>query len=252
MSPALFLAFRFTMTTDPQKDFTSEDAALATLSATERVAWAVERFGDGLVMSTSFGLQSAVMLHLVTEVNRDIPIIFVDTGYLFKETYAYAETLRECLGTEPKVYSARLSSAYQEARFGKLWEQGDEGMNRYLEMNKVEPMSRALGELGATAWLAGLRREQSEERAGRGFIECRNDVAKVYPILDWSSQRTYRYLRENDLPGHPLADEPYDSLGDWHSTRKLESGVGAEDARHGGKRECGLHLDLPQGHVFDI
>ncbi len=234
-------------------DYTAENAELENLDASSRVAWALDRFGEGLVMSTSFGLQSAVMLHLVSKVSADIPIIFVDTGYLFPETYLYSETLREQLGVEPRVFSASLSSAGQETRFGRLWEQGEEGMRRYNLINKVEPMQRALKELEATAWLAGLRRKQSSSRADRFFIESQNGVSKIYPILDWDDRATYQYLPDNDLPYHPLEGKDYDSLGDWHSTKKLSEVSSVDETRHGGhKRECGLHEELPDGYGFDI
>ena len=235
------------------EEFTAENAELAELDATGRVAWALERFGEGLVMTTSFGLQSAVMLHLVREVSKEIPIIFVDTGYLFPETYQYAELLREKLGIEPKVYSSTLSPLYQQVRYGRLWEKGPEGMGKYNLINKVEPMQRALRELGATAWLAGLRREQADSRANRTFIEEQNGVAKIYPILDWDDKTTYKYLPSNDLPYHSLEGQGYDSVGDWHSTKKVTEVESREDTRNSGhQRECGLHEDLPEGYDFEI
>lgn len=233
--------------------FATENAELAELDATGRVAWAWERFGEGLVLSTSFGLQSAVMLHLVREVSEEIPILFVDTGYLFPETYQYAELLREKLGIEPKVYSATISPLYQQIRHGRLWEEGSEGMEKYNLINKVEPMQRALKELGAAAWLAGLRREQSASRAERTFIEEQNGVAKIYPILDWDDKTTYKYLPDNDLPYHPLEGKGFDSVGDWHSTKKVADAGSCEETRNAGhQRECGLHEDLPEGYGFDI
>ena len=235
------------------EDVAVENAELAELDAPDRVRWAAERFGDGLVMSTSFGLQSAVMLHLVSSIKKEVPIVFVDTGYLFPETYEYADKLRARLKIEPCIYSSPLTPAYQEARYGKLWEQGVEGMTRYNYLNKREPMDRALKELKATAWLAGLRRTQGSSRAERSFIERQNGFYKIYPILDWDDKTTYRYLPENDLPYHPLEGMGYDSLGDIHSTRKLEPGMNPEDTRHGGhNRECGLHVDLPAGHDFSV
>ena len=167
------------------EDLAAENAVLEKLSAQERVAWACDRFGEGLILSTSFGLQSSVMLHLVLQVNDQTPVVFVDTGYLFPETYEYARTLGQKLGFKEKTYSAMTSSAYQEASHGKLWEQGKEGMAKYNFLNKKEPMDRALRELGATAWLAGLRRSQSEDRRNRPFIEKQGEVFKIYPILDW-------------------------------------------------------------------
>ena len=235
------------------KNFTSENTELEQLDAIGRVAWAWDRFGEDLAVSTSFGLQSAVMLHLVSKVNKEIPIIFVDTGYLFPETYQYAETLCEKLGIRSKTFSAGLSQAYQEIRFGKLWEQGAKGMERYNLMNKVEPMQRALNELNAKAWLSGLRRGQSESRAERTFVEAQNGTVKIYPILDWDDRSAYEYLPANNLPYHPLEGQGYNSLGDWHSTKKLSETSSREETRNAGhKRECGLHEELPEGYAFEI
>ena len=235
------------------KDLAAENAVLEKLSAQERIAWAFERFGEGLIVTTSFGLQSSVMLHLVLQQSDQIPVVFVDTGYLFPETYEYAQALGQKLGFKEKVYSAMTSPAYQEACYGKLWEQGKEGMTKYNFLNKKEPMDRALRELKATAWLAGLRRSQSEERKNRSFIEKQGDVIKIYPILDWDDKQTYRYIPKNDLPYHPLEGMGYDSLGDYHSTSKVSDSSSKEDSRHGGHgRECGLHVDLPEGHDFTV
>jgi phosphoadenosine phosphosulfate reductase len=219
----------------------------------DRIAWAWDRFGEGLIVSTSFGLQSAVMLHLVRQVSDRIPVVFVDTGYLFTETYEYAKTLREKIGFSEKTYSASMSPAYQEALYGKLWEKGKEGMLKYNFINKKEPMERALGELKATAWLAGLRRSQSEDRQDRSFAEWQGEILKVYPILDWDDRKTYQYIPDHDLPYHPLEGVGYDSLGDHHSTEKVSDSGSKEDSRHGGHgRECGLHVDLPEGYDFTV
>ena len=90
----------------------------------ERVAWAADMFGDDLVMTTSFGTHSAVMLHLVTSVVPDIPVVFIDTGYLFPETYRFGAELTERLNLNLKKYHARISAAEQEALHGRLWEEG--------------------------------------------------------------------------------------------------------------------------------
>ena len=212
------------------EDLAAENAVLEKLSAQERIAWACERFGEGLIVTTSFGLQSSVMLHLVLQQSDQIPVVFVDTGYLFPETYEYAQALGQKLGFKEKVYSAMTSPAYQEACYGKLWEQGKEGMTKYNFLNKKEPMDRALRELKATAWLAGLRRSQSEERKNRSFIEKQGDIIKIYPILDWDDKQTYRYIPQNNLPYHPLEGMGYDSLGDYHSTSKVSDSSSKEDS----------------------
>lgn len=214
-------------------------------SAEEIVDWAGETFGDGLVMSTSFGIQAAVMLHLVTQVVPDIPVIWIDTGYLPSQTYLFAEQLTERLKLNLKVYQSPISPARMEALYGKLWEFNDvNAFNQYDQMRKVKPMQRALQELQATAWLAGLRSKQTNFRQSLRRVEPQGELYKVLPILGWHSKDIYQYLQAHDLPYHPFFDLGYTTVGDWHSSRP----VGAEDENdratrfQGLKEECGLHL----------
>lgn len=225
---------------------------LESATATDRVRWAYETYGDQLVLTTSFGVQSAVMLHLVTTQIPDIPVIFVDTGYLFPATYTFAAELTERLKLNLKTYIPLQTAAQQEALYGKLWEKDLEALERYNRINKVEPMNRAVKELGATAWLSGLRRTQSSTRGDRQVVEGQNKVTKIYPIIDWNDRDVYKYLSENGLPYHPLWDQGYVSVGDWHSTKKLGEGMTEEETRFGGiKRECGLH-EASSGSDFQI
>ena len=211
-------------------------------SAAERVKWALECHTEGLILTTSFGIQSAVMLHLVTQQAPDIPVVFIDTGYLFPETYRFADQLTERLKLNLKVYQPRLSAARQEALFGKRWERGVEELDRYNLTNKVEPMDRAVRELGADAWLAGLRRSQGSSRENRPVMQVQNKVTKIHPIIDWNNQQVHQYLIHNDLPYHPLWEQGYVSVGDWHSSAPLGPGMSESETRFGGqKRECGLH-----------
>lgn len=207
-----------------------------------RVAWALGRFGDRVVLSSSFGAQAAVCLHLVTRQRPDIPVVLVDTGYLFPETYRFIDELAERLSLNLKVYRPELSSAWQEARYGRLWEGGLEGITRFNEMNKVEPMGRALRELGAEAWISGLRRAQSSSRKDLKVLAVQPPWLKIHPIIDWTDRDVHRYLTEHGLPYHPLRDEGYLSIGDVHTSHKLTDGMTEEQARFFGlKRECGLH-----------
>jgi phosphoadenosine phosphosulfate reductase len=211
-------------------------------TAGDRVRWAAESFGDRLVMTTSFGIQSAVMLHLVTRTIPEIPVVFIDTGYLFPETYRFAEQLTSRLKLNLRVFNPAMTAARQEALYGREWEQGIKGIERYNFINKVEPMERAVRELGAVAWLTGLRRAQASTRRHLKVAHQQNKITKVHPIVDWDDRRVYAYLKENDLPYHPLWEQGYASVGDWHSTSKLFAGMTEEETRFGGlKRECGLH-----------
>ena len=217
-------------------------ADLETATAEERVRWAVGKFGDSLVLTTSFGIQAAVMLHLVTQIAPKISVIFIDTGYLFPETYRFARDLTLRLNLNLKKYVPASTAAEQEALSGKQWELGLDGLKRYNFINKVEPMDRALRELNASAWLAGLRRSQAGTREAVKAVQQQNKITKIHPIIDWDNRRVHQYLTAHELPYHPLWEEGYVSVGDWHSTSKLLDGMKEEDTRFGGlKRECGLH-----------
>jgi phosphoadenosine phosphosulfate reductase len=219
-------------------------------SAQHIVQWAADTFSDGLVMSTSFGIQSAVMLHLVTSVIPDIPVIWVDTGYLPAKTYRFAESLSDRLQLNLKVYQSPMSPARMEALYGQLWTHEDiESLNRYDQIRKVEPMQRALKELGATAWLAGLRRDQTNHRQTLNILNWQPNFYKILPILGWHAKTVYQYLQAHDLPYHPMFDEGYVTVGDWHSSRPVTATDEHErDTRfHGLKQECGLHLPQTPG-----
>lgn len=228
---------------------------LAGADATHIVNWAVASFEDGLVMSTSFGIQSAVMLHLATQSVPNIPVVWVDTGYLPTQTYRFAHELSERLKLNLNVYQSPVTPARMEALHGKLWALNDiESLNRYDQMRKVEPMRRALRDLQATAWLAGLRSAQTTHRKTLNFVSQQFDRYKVLPILRWTSRDVYEYLKAHDLPYHPLFNEGYTTVGDWHSSRPLTLGDKCErDTRFRGlKQECGLHLPHTRGDAESV
>ena len=221
------------------------NAHLATLAAGRRVDWMLRHLPEHQVLSSSFGAQAAAMLHLVTQRRPAIAVILIDTGYLFAETYRFADALCERLRLNLQVYRPPLGAAWLEARHGRLWEQGLEGIERYNRLAKVEPMQRALDELGARSWYSGLRRAQSGSRAHTDFLELRKGRWKTHPIADWSDRDVGQYLAHHDLPYHPLWDKGYVSIGDVHTTHPLAAGMSLDDTRFFGlKRECGLHLEV--------
>lgn len=215
---------------------------LAGRSAQERVAWTLEHAPGEHVLSSSFGAQAAVSLHLVSQLRPDIPVVLIDTGYLFPETYQFVDALTERLELNLKVYRPPLSPGWMEARYGRLWEQGIEGIDRYNQLRKVEPMQRALSELGTGSWIAGLRRSQSRSRHETPFAEHRAGRWKWHPLADWSDRDVGIYMKRFGLPYHPLWQQGYVSIGDTHTSHRWEPGMKAEDTRFFGlKRECGLH-----------
>ena len=221
------------------------------MTAEERVALALKTLPGQHMVSSSFGAQSAVMLHLVTRQQPDIPVVLIDTGYLFPETYQFVDELREKLALNLKVFGPSRSGAWQEARHGKRWEQGLRGLEDYNQDNKVAPMQRAIDELRVGTWFSGLRRNQSIERENTPFVENSGDRFKVYPIADWSDKDVYDYLKKHDLPYHPLWEKGYVSIGDVHTTKSLAEVDSVEETRFFGlKRECGLH-ELDFGKPFE-
>jgi phosphoadenosine phosphosulfate reductase len=218
---------------------------LEAMNAAERVHWALEHAPGTHVLSSSFGAQSAVTLHLLSRQQPDIPVILIDTGYLFAETYRFADELSERLKLNLKVYRPQVSRAWMEARHGRLWEQGMVGIEQYNNLRKVEPMKRALEDLQAGTWFTGLRRNQSASRASTLILQRRGERYKVNPIADWNDRDVWQYLKHNDLPYHPLWEQGYVSIGDFHTTRRWEPGMREEDTRFFGlKRECGLHEEI--------
>jgi phosphoadenosine phosphosulfate reductase len=216
---------------------------LAARDAGERVRWALDTLPGAHALSSSFGAQSAAILHLVTREHADIPVVLIDTGYLFPETYRFVDELTAKLGLNLKVYRPEIGVAWMEARFGKLWEQGIAGIDRYNRLRKVEPMQRALGDIGARTWIAGLRRSQAATRSAIDFLELRDGRWKFHPIADWSDRDVWNYLQKYNLPFHPLWEQGYISIGDVHTTRAWQPGMREEDTRFFGlKRECGLHF----------
>lgn len=231
--------------TVPETDPAELSEELQGLRAGERLELLHKCLGGRLVASTSFGLQAAVMLKLLHDHAPKIPVVFVDTGFLFPETYRYAGELMEKFPLDYRIYHPAVSAARMQALWGNLWENGKDGADRYSLLTKIEPMNRALREIGGDVWISGLRRAHSETRQVRNFAEQQKKTLKVYPILDWADAQVDLFFHQNDLPRHPLAEKGYVTMGDWHSTRPSEDGS-ANGTRFDGERyECGLHLDSP-------
>ena len=215
---------------------------LAQLSAPQRLEWAFENICGNIVLSSGFGARSAAMLHLATSIQPDIPVILVDTGYLFPETYQFIDRLVSELNINLHVYRNIISPAWLEARYGKLWEQGLEGLHYYNNINKIQPMQRALEELKASVWVVGLRWSQSEQRREMNFLSSQDGRYKLKPILDWKDKDIHDYLVRHQLPYHPLWHKGYISIGDTHTTHPVTADMSREQARfYGLTRECGLH-----------
>jgi phosphoadenosine phosphosulfate reductase len=229
---------------DPVQASTS----LERLSPYERLAWAYRSFGEGFAVTTSFGIQSAVLLHMVSRLMQEggfkIPVIWVDTGYLPPETYRYAEQLSNLLKIEPFVAQAAMSPARMEALLGRLWETGQlEDLQTYHRIRKVDPLDQALAAHGVTCWASGVRATQTDHRRAMALLEPVRQRWALRPVLTWTNRDVYYYMDDNALPQHPLFEQGYSSVGDWHSSSPDDGVVSGRSTRFGGlKQECGIHM----------
>ena len=221
---------------------------LAQLSAPERLQWGLETFGEGFAVTTSFGIQSAVLLQMVADLaeqtGRFLPVIWVDTGYLPPETYLYADQLVQRLKLNLVVAQSLISSARMEALHGRLWETGQAGdLQLYHRIRKVEPLDRSLTDLGVTCWASGVRGSQTDHRRTMETLDSVRQRWSLRPLLAWSKREVYYFMEEHQLPQHPLFEQGYSSVGDWHSSGPDAGEVSGRATRFGGlQQECGIHL----------
>lgn len=221
---------------------------LELLTPPERLAWAQQTFGEGFALTTSFGIQAAVLLHMVSGLARvsgqPVQVIWVDTGYLPPETYRYAQQLSELLALKVHVAQASMGPARMEALHGRLWETGTaEALGLYHRIRKVEPLDQALTDLGVTCWASGVRGTQTDHRSGMETLDPIRQRWSLRPLLSWTKRDVYYYMRDHALPQHPLFDQGYSTVGDWHSSAPDDGGISGRATRFGGlKQECGIHL----------
>lgn len=231
------------MTTLPIISQAGIDALNARFEAAEPaeiVSWAVAEFGDGLSVGASFGGASGMaILHMVASLKPDVHVFVLDTDYLFEETHETMRRAVPALGLgNVQVYRSRLSHEQQAAEYGSaLWMRDPD---LCCELRKVEPNRRALE--GKTAWISGLRRDQSEGRSDTPIVSSapKFGVVKINPLANWTEKQTWDYVIKNGIPYNPLLDQGYTSIGCYNCT---VPGVQGRAGRWQGfdKDECGLH-----------
>ena len=220
---------------------------LINLSSLEMLEWALQKFENNLAFTTSFGIQSSVLLHLIqsSSLKNEVKIFWIDTGYLPKETYLYANTLINKLSLNITILQSEISPAHMEAMYGKLWESKRvEDINKYHQIRKVDPLDNALKKYSINCWGSGVRAQQTTNRGKMKFIELIRDTLSIRPLLGWSQKDIFYYMKEKNLPQHPLFMQGYSTVGDWHSSSAESSNAKGRSTRFGGvKQECGLHVN---------
>jgi phosphoadenosine phosphosulfate reductase len=213
----------------------AEAGRLADARPEEILAWALARFPGSIALTLSFGGPGVVLAHMLAAIDPSVPVVFIDTGFLFPETLAFKDAVAE-------RYGLRVVTLRPDSDPGPLYQTDPDGC---CAIRKVEPMRRALP--AYDAWVSAIRRDQSATRRQAAVIERHltdgHAVVKVHPLATWTREDVRRYSADHGVPSHPLFDRGYTSIGCWPCTRPTGPG---EDERAGrwsgtGKTECGLH-----------
>ena len=239
---------RFRATDDAEGRFVRALAAEAATHLEGKPAQRVLAWAAGVIprfaVTSSFGAESAVLLHMVSTVAPEVPVLFLDTGFHFSETIDYRRRLARDLGVPVVDIFPALTPGEQAERYGDALFNRDP--DSCCAMRKTEPLRRALED--RDGWATGVRRVQTPERASTPVVEARRHaerwLVKVAPLADWTDADIMEYQQRYDLPFHPLVQSGYRSIGCEPCTKPVASG---EDARAGrwsafAKSECGLHL----------
>ena len=220
---------------------------LINMKAEEILTWGYKKFGNQFAITTSFGIQSSVLLDMVSQLylQKKINIFWIDTGYLPPETYHYAEKLINDLSLNIKVLQSELSPGRMEAIYGKLWETNKASdLDKYHELRKITPLENGLKKYNVKCWASGVRSSQTENRREMKFLDVIRQRLSLRPLLNWTNKDIFYYMKENNLPTHPLFNKGYSSVGDWHSSAPDGFETKGRATRFGGiKQECGIHTN---------
>ena len=208
----------------------------------ETLAWAVEHFFPRLALACSFGAEDVALVDMLWRLEPRVTVFYLDTGLLFPETLEVKARVEEKYGITPVRVAPQLSVAEQDARYGaELWRHNPD---QCCQLRKVEPLAAYLAS-GLGAWITGIRRQQAPTRAHALPVEwdAKFGLVKINPLVLWSHDEVWRYIREHGVPYNPLHDRGYPSIGCAPCTRPVAPGEDPRAGRWAGfnKTECGLH-----------
>lgn len=223
------------------------NGALEVRDPQEVLHWAISTFFPDIALACSFGGTSGmVLLDMVMKINPKVEVFYLDTDFLFPETYRLKEEAAERYGFIPLTFKSMLTPEEQARQYGDaLWARNPD---LCCQLRKVEPMGRALA--GKRAWIAGLRRDQATTRRNIRILEWDTQfhLIKVNPLANWTERDVWRYIVENNVPYNPLHDRGYPSIGCTHCTKPVAAGADPRSGRWQGfeKIECGIHQQPPR------
>ncbi len=215
-------------------------------SPREILAWSLDTFAPDIALATSFGPSDILLAHILSQLDPEVFVFYLDTGLFFPETHALRERLEEKLGVGAARILPDLDLGEQERRYGAaLWTSAPD---RCCHFRKVVPLRRVLST--RKAWITGLRRDQSPTRAGARIVEwdAGNGLVKINPLAHWTHEDVWSYLRLHELPYNELHDRNYPSIGCMPCTQPVPDGADSRSGRWAGSRktECGIHLSHPE------
>ncbi len=244
-----------TVLIDILKDHKSSEGALRAevlsaryegMSAQEILRDAIrnEFFGD-ITLSSSFGADSAVLLHMIAQIDPNLPVLFLDTDRHFFQTLQYRDELAGRLGLTNLInLKADVDEAATEDGKGTLWRTAPD---QCCDLRKVRPLNRMMETYGA--WISGRKRHQSKTRSNLAIVEFDGQHFKINPLATWTQDDIDAYFAEYDLPPHPLVEQGFPSIGCFTCTKPVASGEDARSGRWAGteKVECGIHNPIYGG-----
>jgi len=239
------------------REVTALESRFADLNTEDILRWAWNRFGPRAAIGTSFQGSGLVMMHIAKVAGLGFPVFTLDTGLLFPETLQLHKRLEDFFGWKIESIVPDLTVEQQAAAYGpELWKRDPD---LCCTVRKVVPLQSKLQDLDC--WITGLRRNQSEARAGIGVIELYTlngnggtDIVKLNPMANWSREEIWEYIRLHNIPNNPLYAQGYRSIGCMTCTRKTGDGEGERAGRWTGfnKVECGIHTFMSRKIDFEI
>lgn len=213
------------------------------------LTWGYDAFGDKMQLGTGFGPSGVFLIDRISKLEVDVPVFYLDTQLLFDETYELKEIIEERYGIEITQVKPKYNLEEQAEYFGdELWKKNP---NRCCHIRKVLPLRNHLSD--KSAWVTGVRRNQSETRKNTNVVEWdpSNKVVKINPLARWSSEEVWDYIHEHKLAYNPLHDDGYPSIGCIPCTFKVEGDTRDERAgrwKDSDKTECGIHVSSQEFH----